>query len=128
VYISGSLDLTSNTGNGFVSNADTLLFVGTASFSGLTSITSSLIIENQTNPASLFLIKSGSTQYFNVASSGDTTVNSNLFIIKNFTTQAPVLTVSQSIVSFATQSSDPTGAANNGAFWFTSTNLYVGLD
>lgn len=80
------------------------------------------------DPSNLFLIKSGSFSYINIANNSNTTVNSNLFIIKNFTTQQPVLTVSQSLVSFATQSSDPTGTANNGAFWFTSTNLYVGLD
>lgn len=128
VSISGSLSLNSTTGSGFTSNADTLLFIGSASFSGLTSITSSLVIENQTNPANLFLIKSGSTKYFDVESSGNSTVYSNLFIVKNFTTQQPVLTVSQSLISFATQSSNPTGTAPNGAFWFTSTNLYVGLD
>ena len=128
VIISGSLSLNSTTSSGFVSNADTLIFVGTASFAGLTSITSSLVIENQTNPASLFLIKSGSTKYFEVSSSGDTTVYSNLFIIRNFTNQQPVLTVSQSIVQFATQSLDPTSTAPNGGIWFTSTNMYVGLD
>jgi hypothetical protein len=128
VIISGSLSLNSTTSSGFVSNADTLIFVGTASFSGLTSVTSSLVIENQTNPASLFLIKSGSTEYFNVSSSGNVTIYSNLFIIKNFTNQQPVLTVSQSIVQFATQSSNPSGTAPNGGIWFTSTNMYVGLD
>ena len=76
----------------------------------------------------LFLIKSGSVQYFNISSSGNTTINSNLFIIKNFTTQQPVLTVSQSIVQFATQSSNPTNPANGGDIWFTSTELYVGLN
>ena len=128
VIISGSLSLNSTTSSGFVSNADTLIFVGTASFSGLTSVTSSLVIENQTNPSSLFLIKSGSTEYFNVSSSGNVTVYSNLFIIKNFNNQQPVLTVSQSIVQFATQSLDPLGNAPNGGIWFTSASMYVGLD
>jgi len=128
VIISGSLSLNSTTSSGFVSNADTLIFVGTASFAGLTSVTSSLVIENQTNPASLFLIKSGSTKYLEVESSSNTTIYSNLFIIKNFTNQQPVLTVSQSIVQFATQSSNPTGTAPNGGIWFTSASMYVGLD
>jgi len=128
VIISGSLSLNSTTSSGFVSNADTLIFVGTASFAGLTSVTSSLVIENQTNPASLFLIKSGSTKYLEVESSSNTTIYSNLFIIKNFTNQQPVLTVSQSIVQFATQSIDPSGSAPNGGIWFTSANMYVGLD
>jgi hypothetical protein len=80
------------------------------------------------NSDNLFLIKSGSVQYFNISSSSNTTINSNLFIIRNFITQQPVLTVSQSIVQFATQSYEPTGSIENGSIWFTSTNFYVGLD
>ena len=126
--ISGSLTITSATSSGFTSNADTLLFVGTASFTGLNTFTSSITIENVSNPTSLFLIKSGSTTYLNVSSSGNTELYSNLFIIKNFTNQQPVLTVSQSIVQFATQSLIPTGNAPNGGIWFTSASMYVGLD
>jgi hypothetical protein len=128
VIISGSLSVNSTTGSGFVSNADTLIFVGTSSFTGLTSFTSSVVIENQSNPASLFLIKSGSQQYLDIASNSEATLTSNLFIIKNFVTQQPVLTVSQSIVQFATQSSNPSGSAPNGGIWFTSSSLFVGLD
>lgn len=80
------------------------------------------------DPSNLFLIKSGSTTYLNVSSSGNTELYSNLFIIKNFTNQQPVLTVSHSIVQFATQSSNPTGLAPNGGIWFTSASMYVGLD
>jgi hypothetical protein len=80
------------------------------------------------NPSSLFLIKSGSTTYLNVSSSGNAELYSNLFIIKNFSNQQPVLTISQSIVQFATQSSNPAGTAPNGGIWFTSASMYVGLD
>jgi len=80
------------------------------------------------DPNNLFLIKSGSTTYLNVSSSGNAELYSSLFIIKDFTTQQPVLTVSQSIVQFATQSSTPTGTAPNGGIWFTSASMYVGLD
>ena len=39
-----------------------------------------------------------------------------------------ILNVSQSgVVTFATQSSAPTGTAPNGAIWITNTDLYVGL-
>ena len=76
------------------------------------SITASVDI----SPNNLFLIKSGSNVYFNISSSSNITLSSNLFIIKNFTTQQPVLTVSQSgIVILATQSIDPNGTAPNGA-------------
>ena len=86
------------------------------------SITASVNID----PAHLFLIKSGSTDYFNIASDSTVTSYSNLFVIKNFTTQQPVFTVSQSVVLIATQSVAPT--VSNGGFWFTATDLYVGLD
>jgi hypothetical protein len=76
----------------------------------------------------IFLIKSGSNTFFSINEDSTTTINSNLFIIKNYTTQQSVLTVSQSIVQFATQSSDPTGSADVGGIWFTSSSLYVGLE
>jgi hypothetical protein len=76
----------------------------------------------------LFLIKSGSTSYFNISASGDTTIFSDLFIVKNFTTRQAVLTVSQSIVQIATQSIDPTGTTPAGTIWFTSSSFYVGLE
>ena len=78
--------------------------------------------------SNLFLIKSGSTSYLNIAKNSNTTLHSDLFIIKNFTNQQPVLTVSQSLVQFATQSSIPSGNALNGGIWFTSASMYVGLD
>jgi hypothetical protein len=88
------------------------------------SITASV----STDVDNLFLIKSGSTTYFNIKAGGDATVFSNLFIVKNFTTQQPVLTVSQSIVQIATQSFDPTGTTAAGTIWFTSSSFYVGLE
>jgi hypothetical protein len=88
------------------------------------SITASVDI----NTNNLFLIKSGSNVYFNISSSSNTTLSSDLFIIKNFTTQQPVLTISQSIVQFATQSSLPTGTTQAGSIWFTSSSFYVGLE
>jgi hypothetical protein len=107
--------------------------LGTASYSLNTPspfqiVSGSVTASVSEDPNNLFLIKSGSFSYINIASNSNTTINSNLFIIKNFTTQQPVLTVSQSIVQFATQSSNPTGTASNGGIWFTSTNMYVGLD
>lgn len=78
--------------------------------------------------SNLFLIKSGSISYLNIAKNSNTTLFSNLFIIKNFTNQQPVLTVSQSLVQFATQSFDPSGNTPNGSIWFTSASMYVGLD
>jgi hypothetical protein len=90
--------------------------------------TGSVTASVNTNPTNLFLIKSGSTQYFNISSSGDTDLYSNLFIVRNFTTQQPVLIVSQSIVQIQTQSLNPIGTTNAGSIWFTSSSFYVGLE
>ena len=89
--------------------------------------TGSVTASVSTNPSNLFLIKSGSSDYFKIAST-ETTLYSDLFIIKNFTTQQAVLSVSQSVVQFATQSLVPVGTTPAGGIWFTSTALYVGLD
>ena len=108
-----------------VTNISASSIVGLSLFSiGTGSITASVDV----NPNNLFLIKSGSTQYLNISSSSNTTLSSNLFIIKNFTTQQPVLTVSQSIVQIATQSFDPSGTTNAGSIWFTSSSMYIGLE
>jgi hypothetical protein len=88
------------------------------------SVTASVDI----NPNELFLIKSGSNIYFNISASSNTELYSDLFIIKNFTTQQPVLIISQSIVQFVTQSTDPIGTTNAGSIWFTPTTFYVGLE
>ena len=56
------------------------------------------------------------------------TLSSDVFIIENYSTQKPVITVSQSIVQFATQSYDPTGSTQAGTIWFTSSSLYIGLE
>jgi hypothetical protein len=76
----------------------------------------------------IFLIKSGSNTFFSINENSNTTISSDLFIIKNYTTQEPVLVVSQSIVQFVTQSSTPTGTTTAGSIWFTSSSLYVGLE
>ena len=76
----------------------------------------------------IFLIKSGSNTFFSINENSNTTISSNLFIIKNFTTGNNVLSVSQSIVQFATHSVDPTGDIDAGSIWFTANNMFVGLE
>jgi hypothetical protein len=113
-------------GNGAgITNISASSVVGLSLFSIATgSITASVNV----TPSNLFLIKSGSTEYLNISSSSNTTLYSNLFIVKNFTTQQPVLTVSQSIVQIATQSFDPSGTTDAGSIWFTSSSMYIGLE
>jgi hypothetical protein len=90
--------------------------------------TGSITASVNVNPNSLFLIKSGSTKYLNISSSGDTDLYSNLFIVRNFTTQEPVFIVSQSIVQIQTQSALPVNPTNAGSIYFTSSSMYIGLE
>jgi hypothetical protein len=89
-------------------------------------VTGSIAARVNVDTASLFLIKSASTDYFNIASDSTVTSYSNLFIIKNFTTQQPVFTVNDEIMFVATHSVAPT--VQYGGFWFTSASLYIGVD
>jgi hypothetical protein len=90
--------------------------------------TGSIVASVTTDTASIFLIQSASLPFFNIASNSDTTVYSDLFIVKGFTSQQPVLTVSGSIVNIATHSIDPTGNTDAGNIYFTSGAMYIGLE
>jgi len=112
-------------------NALTASYISASAIPGLDLsriVTGSITASVDVDPNNLFLIKSGSNTYFNIANNSDTTLYSNQFIVKNFTTQEPILTISQSIVQFATQSLNPINPAKGGDIWFTSTELYVGLN
>jgi hypothetical protein len=134
VQISGSLNITQGiTGslNGtasFATTASYALFAANGGGATNQISTGSITASVDVSPNNLFLIKSGSNVYFNISSSSNTTLSSDLFIIKNFTTQQPVLTISQSVVQFATQSTIPTGTTQAGSIWFTSSSLYIGLE
>lgn len=90
--------------------------------------TGSVTASVSTNPNNLFLINSGSNNYLNISASSNATLSSNLFIIQNFTTQQPVLIVSESVVQIVTHSVAPTGSTTAGSFWFTTDDLFIGLD
>lgn len=141
--ISGSLVVTGSTTStlGFTgslfgtsswaSNVVSASYAATASYINFNIFqitTGSITASVNTAPNNLFLIQSGSNVYLNISSSSNTTLYSDLFVIKNFTTQKPVLTVSQSIVQFATQSTIPIGITEAGSIWFTSSSLYIGLE
>lgn len=102
--------------------------VGLIDFVDLNQIASGSVTASVNLNGDIFLIKSGSNTFFTINVNSNTTISSNLFIIKNFTTGNNVLTVSQSIVQFATQSLNPTGTTQAGTIWFTSSSLYVGLE
>jgi hypothetical protein len=79
----------------------------------------------------IFLINSGSLEFFSIDNQGSTTISSsasNIFLIQNsFST--PVLTVSQSgILILSTQSIELTDPAPNGGLYFTSNSFFIGLD
>lgn len=138
VTISGSLFVSGALGifGAITANSFTGSVFGTSSWANNTTYATSAsqIISNgvvttvSTDPSQLFVIKSGTTKYINISSSGNTDIYSDLFTIRNFTTKEPVLTVTQSIVKIATQSVDPNIPAINGGIWFTSASLFVGLD
>lgn len=123
--ITGSLTVTQGiTGSLF----GTASYAINGNFSSFQITTGSITASVNTDPASIFLIKSQSVSFFNIASNGDTTVSSDLFIIRGLTSQQPVLTVSASIVNIATHSIDPTGTTVAGNIYFTSNAMYVGLE
>jgi len=142
VSITGSLNAPIITGSLFgtaswAQNAVTASYVAAANVAGLSlfqittgSITASVGLGNN-----LFLIKSGSKTYFNISSSGDTTIYSSNFMIRDFNTNEMVFQVSASRAYFdfdgitiATQSVAPTGSADVGGILFTSTAMYIGLE
>lgn len=95
------------------------------------SITSGSVTASVNLTSNIFLIQSGTFTPFSVTSLGSVTVSgsaTDLFLIKN-TNNQNILRVSQSgVVVFATQSAILSGAAPNGAVYFTSSSFYVGLD
>ena len=108
------------------SNAGWTLVGAGSTFMATGSVTASVDITGN-----IFIIRSASYNPFTVSGTGLTTISgsaANLFLIKNASNQ-PVLTVSQSgVVILATSSVELTGPAPNGAIYFTSNSLFVGLD
>lgn len=89
---------------------------GTSSYANF-ALTASYALNNNDT---VFRITTGSI-------SASVTVGPVIFLITNNNT--PILTVSQSgIVIIATQSANPVGIAPNGAIYFTSSSLFIGLD
>jgi hypothetical protein len=120
-YISPTFISQSAAASGFGSGTS-----GTGFFIATGSITASVGLTGD-----IFIIRSSSYNPFTVSSTGMATISgsaANLFLIKNAINQ-PVLTVSQSgVLTLATSSVVLTGTAPNGAIYFTSNSLYVGLD
>lgn len=112
----------------FAENAATASYALGGNFASYQISTGSVTASVGVDPTSIFLIKSASVPFLNIASNSDTTVYSDLFIIKGFTSQQPVLTVSGSIVNIATHSIDPTGNTVAGNIYFTSGAMYIGLE
>ena len=112
----------------YAANAGTASYALNGNFASYQISTGSITASVGVNPANLFLIQSASVPFFNIASNSNTTVYSDLFIIKGQTSQQPVLTVSGSIVNIATHSIDPAGATAAGNIYFTSNAMYIGLE
>ena len=102
--------------------------VGLLNFGDVSQIATGSVTASVSLSGDIFLIKSGSNTFFSINEDTSVTLNSNLFIIKNFNTGNNVFSVSQSVVQFATQSLDPVGSTQAGTIWFTSSSFYVGLE
>ena len=128
--VSASYAPNSTSGSYAVSSSFALTASYIANISNVNQLIVGLITASvNSTPQNLFLINSGSREYFNISGSGNTTLTSDLFIVKNYSTSQPVLTVSQSIVQIATHSIEPpTSSVVIGGFYFTSTSLYIGTE
>lgn len=95
-------------------------------FLGTGSLSASLFLGS-----TLFLINSGSSNFFTISNQGSTTVSSSasdIFLIKG-SNNVTLFSVSQSgVITLATQSAQLTGNAPNGGIYFTSSSFYVGLE
>lgn len=95
------------------------------------SIVASSITASVSTGSTIFLINSGSTNFFSISNQGSTTISSSasdIFIIKGVN-NVTLFSVSQSgVITVATQSAQLTGIAPNGGIYFTSSSFYVGLD
>jgi hypothetical protein len=93
--------------------------IGTSPFIADGNVTAS--VEN-----GIFLITSASIEVLKIANN-TSTFTSDIFLRKN-SQNNPTFRVSESIVYFATQSSELTGSAIAGGIYFTSSSFYVGLE
>jgi len=120
------------TGSLTVSGSNTFTNIGPATFSGsvtFTTASTNNYIAVEINNNNNYIRTSGNDFYIiNSTPNKSIKLSSDVFIVENYSTQKPVITVSQSIVQFATQSYDPTGSTQVGSIWFTSSSCYIGLD
>lgn len=102
---------------------------GLTNLTGLNSfqIASGSVSASVNISGNIFLIKSSSVNFLTITSN-TTTLQNDLFLIKNSSGQT-TFTVSQSIVYYATQSAPLSNAtALAGGIYFTSSSFYVGLE
>jgi len=88
-------------------------------------------ISAEVNIDDIFLVKSGSTEYFKIDSSGSTTVQNNaptLFLVKDSNNVEMLKVDNNKIITLATHSTYLTSSAPNGGIYFTSSSFFIGLD
>jgi hypothetical protein len=102
-----------------INTVDGRLFYGSGSGNAVVEFTFSSATASYLNPLHQDVIVTGSLFLTSTAN--------NVFLITNQTN--PVFTITQSgVIIASTQSTVPTGTYTNGAFYFTSSSLYVSLD
>lgn len=114
-----------------VQNAVTASYALNASTNDSFRIVTGSVVAQVNTTNNLFLIKSASTNFLTVNSTGALTLQNNSsipFLIKNLNNQS-VFYVSQSgVIVLATSSIELSNPAPNGGMYFTSSSLFVGLD
>jgi len=103
-----------------INTVDGRLFYGSGSGNSVVEFTFSSATASYLNPLQQDVTITGSLFL--------TSTNNNIFLITNQDNK-PVFTITQSgVIISSTQSADPIGTFTNGAFYFTSSSLYVSLD
>jgi len=124
-------EITGSFTGSFIGDGSGLVNLPTSSFQQPSRIALGNVTASVATGSNIFLINSGSFEFFTINNQGSTTISSSapdIFLIRN-SNNTPVLTVSQSgVIILSTQSVELTGYAPNGGIYFTSSSLFVGLD
>jgi len=124
-------EITGSFTGSFIGDGSGLVNLPTSSLGTLSSISIANITASVNTGSTIFLINSGSAEFFSIDNQGSATIYSNapnVFLIKNLNNNS-ILTVSQSgVMILATHSMELTNPAPNGGMYFTSGSFFVGLD
>ncbi len=87
-------------------------------------------ISAEVNIDDIFLVKSGSTEFFKIDNTGSTIVQNNaptLFLVRDLNNVEMLKVDNNKVITLATHSTELTSSAPNGGIYFTSSSLFIGL-